>query len=52
MKIITTREIRNNTKTYFEMAENERVSIKRGKKFVNLVVGKSPDEVYLSENWE
>ncbi|GHT53450.1 hypothetical protein FACS1894145_4040 [Bacteroidia bacterium] len=51
MKVITTREIRNNTKTYFELAEEERISVKRGKKYINLVVSKDPDEMYMSENW-
>jgi hypothetical protein len=51
MKVITTRDIRNNTKNYFELAEKERVSVKRGKKFVHLLVSKDPDEVYVSENW-
>lgn len=51
MKIITTREIRSETKTYFELAEKERVSVKRGKKFVNLIVSESPDKVFVDENW-
>lgn len=51
MKIITTREIRSETKAYFEMAERERVSVKRGKKFVNLIVSDDPDKVFVDENW-
>jgi uncharacterized short protein YbdD (DUF466 family) len=51
MKVITTRDIRNNTKTYFEQAEKERISVKRGEKYINLMVSKEPDEVYVSENW-
>lgn len=38
MKVITTREIVRETKTYFELAEKERVVVKRGKKYVNLIV--------------
>lgn len=30
MKVITTRQIRNEMKTYFELAEKERVLVKRG----------------------
>jgi len=51
MKIITTREIRNKTKTYFELAEKERVSVKRGKKYVNLIISDEPDKVFVDENW-
>lgn len=51
MKIITTREIREKTKTFFELAEKERVAIKRGKKYVNLIVTDSPDTKFLSEDW-
>ena len=51
MKVITTREMRNHTKTYFELAEEERVVVKRGKKFVNLMISKDPNEAYVSESW-
>jgi uncharacterized short protein YbdD (DUF466 family) len=51
MKVITTRDIRNHTKNYFELAEKERVSVKRGTKYINLMVSKNPDAVYISENW-
>jgi len=51
MKVITTREIRNETKLYFELAEKERVVVKRGKKFVNLIVSDQPNRVFLDENW-
>jgi hypothetical protein len=51
MKIITTREFRNGAKTYFDLAEKERVAIKRGKKFVNLIVTDEPDAEFFSETW-
>jgi hypothetical protein len=51
MKVITTREIRQEAKTYLELAEIERVSIKRGKKFVNLIVSDTPDKVFVDESW-
>lgn len=51
MKIITTREIRSATKAYFELAEKERVAVKRGKKFVNLIVSDTPDQVFVDEKW-
>lgn len=51
MKVITTREIRSETKAYFDMAETERVSVKRGKKFVNLIVSDDPAEVFVDKNW-
>jgi hypothetical protein len=51
MKIITTREIRNETKTYLELAEKERVAIKRGKKYVNLIITDEPDTKIVNEEW-
>lgn len=51
MKVITTREIARQTKTFFELAETERIAVKRGKKFVNLVVTDSPDSVFVSADW-
>ncbi|MEC3880134.1 hypothetical protein [Parapedobacter sp. 10938] len=51
MKVITTREIRSGMKLYFELAEKERVVVKRGSKFVNLIVSDAPDRVFLDENW-
>lgn len=51
MKVITTRQIRNEMKSYFELAEKERVLVKRGNKFINLVVTDNPDSVFVDENW-
>lgn len=51
MKVITTREIARQTKTFFDLAEKERVAVKRGKKFVNLVVTDAPDSVFVSTDW-
>jgi hypothetical protein len=51
MKIVSTREFRNGAKTYFELAEKERVAVKRGKKFVNLIVTSEPDSQFFSEEW-
>lgn len=51
MKVITTREIVRETKTYFELAEKERVAVKRGKKYVNLIVTDSPDDKFVNEEW-
>ena len=51
MKIISTREFRNETKTYFELAEKERIVVKRGKKFVNFIVSDEPDAQFYSEQW-
>jgi hypothetical protein len=51
MKIITTREIRNETKAFFELAEKERVAIKRGNKYVNLIVTDEPDTKFVSKEW-
>ena len=51
MKVLTTREFRSSTKSYFELAEKERVSIKRGKKFVNLVISDDPETVFINKDW-
>jgi hypothetical protein len=51
MKIITTREFRNEAKAYFELAEKESIVVKRGKKFVNFVVTDDPDARFFSETW-
>ncbi|KAA6328115.1 hypothetical protein EZS27_022961 [termite gut metagenome] len=45
MVIISTQEFRDNQKKFFDLAEKERVIIKRGKKLVELVVSDK-----LSEN--
>ena len=52
MKIITTRDIRKETKSFFELAEKERVAVKRGKnKYVNLIVTEDPDIKFITEDW-
>lgn len=51
MKIITTRELRNETKSFFELAEKQRVAVKRGNKYVNLMISKNPNTKYVSEEW-
>ena len=51
MKIISTREFRNGAKAYFELAEKERVAVKRGNKFVNFIVTDEPDSQFFSEDW-
>ena len=51
MKIITTREIRNDTKAFFELAEKERVAVKRGGKYVNLIVTDEPDSIFINIEW-
>ncbi|MDR3268926.1 MAG: hypothetical protein LBT83_07655 [Tannerella sp.] len=50
MKVLTTREIRKDTKTYFELAEKERIAVKRGKKYVTLIVSNKPDTLFVSED--
>jgi hypothetical protein len=51
MRIITTREFREKQKNYFELAETERVAVKRGTKYVNLVVTDKPDARFFFEDW-
>lgn len=52
MKIITTREMVKQSKTFFDLAETERVAVKRGGgKFVNLIVADSPDKSFVDTDW-
>jgi len=51
MRIITTREIVRQTKIYFNLAETERIAVKRGKKYINMIVSDSPDKVFFDEGW-
>lgn len=51
MKIITTRELRNQTKAVFDMAGKERVAVKRGKEYVNLTISDDPAKPLLDEKW-
>jgi len=51
MKIITTREMRADIKMFFELAEKEQVAIKRGRKYINLVVTNEPGSKFVSEEW-
>jgi hypothetical protein len=51
MKVVTTREFRSGVKGFFELAEKERVSIKRGNRFVNLIVSDDPDQAFVDQNW-
>lgn len=43
--------MRSEAKTYFELAEKERIAVKRGNKFVNLIVSDDPGKVFVDENW-
>lgn len=50
--IITSREFRQNQKKYFDLAEKQRVIIKRGKKQITLMVRDDEDDVEEhSEEW-
>jgi hypothetical protein len=44
MRVITTREFREHQRSYFDLAEKERVIIKRGKKLVELRVREKLDD--------
>ena len=51
MKIITAKEFRNEAKSYFELAEKERVAVKRGEKYIHLIVSNNPLKRYVDEDW-
>ena len=51
MVIVSTREFRDSQKKYFDLAEDEKVLIKRGKKYINLCVTDEPDSNFINEAW-
>ena len=51
MVIVSTREFRDKQKKYFDLAEEEKVLIKRGKKFINLYVTDKPDSNVVNDAW-
>ena len=51
MKVITTKQIKSETETYFELAEKERIVVKMGDKFINLIVTDHPDNFFVDEKW-
>jgi len=51
MVIVSTREFRDRQKKYFELAEDEKVLVKRGNKYINLFVSDKPDNNFVDETW-
>jgi len=51
MVIVSTREFRDSQKRYFDLAEEEKVLVKRGKKYINLFVTDKPDNNFVDETW-
>ena len=51
MVIVSTREFRDKQKKYLDLAEEERVLIKRGKKYINLFVTDEPDNNFVNDTW-
>ena len=52
MVIVSTSEFRDNQRKYFDLAENEKVLVRRGKKYINLFVTEKPDNSSMfSEQW-
>lgn len=51
MKIVTTRDIARKTKQVFELAEKQQVSVKRGDKYVILMISDSPNTQYFSKEY-
>jgi len=51
MRVITTTDIVRQTKTYFDLAEKERIAVKRGGKYINMVVTDTPDCSLITEYW-
>ncbi len=51
MRIITTRELRNNTKAVFERAKTERVAVKRGDQLITLVTADDTLMDFVNGTW-
>ena len=51
MVIVSTREFRDSQKKYFDLAEDEKVLVKRGRKYVNLFVTEKPDTNFFNDVW-
>ncbi|MDR0995875.1 MAG: type II toxin-antitoxin system Phd/YefM family antitoxin [Tannerella sp.] len=52
MKVITAREVRNGMKSYFDLAEKEKIVVKRGNgKYIRLVSVDNPDANLVSDAW-
>ena len=51
MRVITTTDIVRQTKTYFDLAEKERIAVKRRGKYINMVVTDTPDCSLITEYW-
>jgi len=51
MVIVSSREFRDNQNKYFDLAEEEKVFVKKGKKYINLNVTDEPDNDLDNESW-
>ena len=51
MVIVSAKEFKDRQKKYFDLAEDEKVLIKRGKKYINLFVTDEPDANLVSKEW-
>jgi len=51
MEIVSTKKIRNNQKKYFDIAQEETVTVKIGNKYINISVYDDPDESSTGEAW-
>jgi hypothetical protein len=51
MVIVSTKEFRDEQKKYFDLAKEEKVLVKRGKNYVNLIVTKEINNSFFNEKW-
>jgi hypothetical protein len=51
MVIVSTSEFRDSQKKFFDLAEHEKVLVKRGKKYINLFVTDTPENNNVNESW-
>ena len=51
MIIVSTSEFRENQRKYFDLAEKEKVMVRRGNKYIKLFVSDKPDGDSINETW-
>ena len=51
MVIVSTSEFADNQRKYFDLAEEEKVVVKRGDKYINLFVTDKPDAKFINDTW-
>jgi hypothetical protein len=51
MLVVSTKEFKEGQKKYLDLAEEEKIVVKNGNKYVNLIITEKPDTKFVSEKW-